>query len=304
VHDRGVEIAVVQGAGNIYRGIEARRRAWTARRRLHGHAGDVLNALTLQDALERSACTRACSRRSRSPRSAEPYIRRRAMRHLEKGRVVIFAAAPETRSSPRTRPLPLRALEIHAEAILMAKNGVEGVYTADPKLDPDASSSPRSPPRGAHAQPQGDGLDRAVAVHGQQAAHLRLQHERRSEHRSDSFRRTCWHAGDDMTSDRRAACRTRASTWTSPVDATRGKFGSVARAARARAARPDHGRLLRRPDAAAAARDVHAAEARLLTVQPYDKSSIKAIERAIQESDSRAARRPTTADHPPARAPS
>ena len=92
---------------------------------------------------------------------AEPYIRRRAMRHLEKGRVVIFAAGTGNPFFTTDTAAALRALEIHAEAILMAKNGVEGVYTADPQIDPDAEFIPEITHREALERGlQGDGLRR------------------------------------------------------------------------------------------------------------------------------------------------
>ena len=99
---------------------------------------------------------------------AEPYIRRRAMRHLEKGRVVIFAAGTGNPFFTTDTAAALRAAEIHAEIILMAKNGVQGVYTADPALDPTARVHPRDHPHGgARAPSAGDGLDGARAVHGE-----------------------------------------------------------------------------------------------------------------------------------------
>ena len=101
---------------------------------------------------------------------AEPYIRRRAMRHLEKGRVVIFAAGTGNPFFTTDTAAALRAAEIHAEIILMAKNGVEGVYTADPALDPSADVHPRDHAHGGdRAAPAGDGLDRPGAVHGERA---------------------------------------------------------------------------------------------------------------------------------------
>ena len=105
----------------------------------------VLNALTLQDALEKHGVHTRVQSAITISEVAEPYIRRRAMRHLEKGRVVIFAAGTGNPFFTTDTAAALRALEIHAEAILMAKNGVEGVYTADPQTDPTPSSSPRSP---------------------------------------------------------------------------------------------------------------------------------------------------------------
>ena len=140
VHDRGVEIAIVVGAGNIYRGMAGAAAGMDrATADYMGMLATVLNALPLQDALEKLGVhTRVQSRASTSHEVAEPYIRRRAMRHLEKGRVVIFAAGTGNPFFTTDTAAALRAVEIHAEAILMAKNGVEGVYTADPREDPDA----------------------------------------------------------------------------------------------------------------------------------------------------------------------
>ncbi len=108
-----------------------------------GMLATVLNALTLQDALERlGSHTRVMSAISVTE-VAEPYIRRRAMRHLEKGRVVIFAAGTGNPFFTTDTAASLRALEIHAEAILMAKHGVEGVYDADPAKVADANFLPR-----------------------------------------------------------------------------------------------------------------------------------------------------------------
>jgi uridylate kinase len=139
VHDRGVEIAVVLGAGNIYRGLEGAAAGMDrATADYMGMLAIVLNALTLQDALEKDGVhTRVLSAITISE-VAEPYIRRRAMRHLEKGRVVIFAAGTGNPFFTSDTAAALRALEMHAEVILMAKNGVEGVYTADPNKDPSA----------------------------------------------------------------------------------------------------------------------------------------------------------------------
>ena len=139
VHDRGVEIAVVLGAGNIYRGMAGAAAGMDrATADYMGMIAIVLNALTLQDALEKlSVHTRVQSAISIAE-VAEPYIRRRAMRHLEKGRVVIFAAGTGNPFFTSDTAAALRALEIHADAILMAKNGVEGVYTDDPRTNPEA----------------------------------------------------------------------------------------------------------------------------------------------------------------------
>jgi uridylate kinase len=139
VHDRGVEIAIVLGAGNIYRGLsEAAAGMDRATADYMGMLAIVLNGLTLQDALEkRGVYTRVQSAITISE-VAEPYIRRRAMRHLEKGRIVIFAAGTGNPFFTSDTAAALRALEMHAEVLLMAKHGVDGIYTADPRKDPSA----------------------------------------------------------------------------------------------------------------------------------------------------------------------
>ncbi len=139
VGEREVEIAVVVGGGNIYRGLSGAAAGMDrATGDYMGMLATVLNALALQDALEKiGAVTRVLSAIEISE-VAEPYIRRRAMRHLERGRIVIFAAGTGNPFFTTDTAAALRALEIHAEAILMAKNGVEGVYTADPRTVPDA----------------------------------------------------------------------------------------------------------------------------------------------------------------------
>jgi uridylate kinase len=140
VTQKGVEVAVVVGAGNIYRGLAGAAEGMDrATADYMGMLATVLNALTLQDALEKlGAFTRVLSALEVTE-VAEPYIRRRAIRHLEKGRVVIFAAGTGNPFFTTDTAAALRALEIHAEAFLMAKHGVEGVYDADPSKVPDAN---------------------------------------------------------------------------------------------------------------------------------------------------------------------
>jgi uridylate kinase len=140
VTQKGVEVAVVVGAGNIYRGLAGAAEGMDrATADYMGMLATVLNALTLQDALEKlGAHTRVLSALEVTE-VAEPYIRRRAIRHLEKGRVVIFAAGTGNPFFTTDTAAALRALEIHAEGILMAKHGVEGVYDADPSKVPDAN---------------------------------------------------------------------------------------------------------------------------------------------------------------------
>jgi uridylate kinase len=143
VRGRGVEVAIVVGAGNIYRGLEGAAEGMDrATADYMGMLATVLNALTLQDALEKvEVDTRVLSAMAVTE-VAEPYIRRRAIRHLEKGRAVIFAAGTGNPFFTTDTAAALRALEIHAEAILMAKDGVEGVYTADPSVDSTAEFLP------------------------------------------------------------------------------------------------------------------------------------------------------------------
>ncbi|HEU4975423.1 MAG TPA: UMP kinase [Baekduia sp.] len=139
VQAQGVEIAIVVGAGNIYRGMKGAAAGMDrATADYMGMLATVLNALPLQDALEKEGVHTRVQSAITVAEVAEPYIRRRAMRHLEKGRVVIFAAGTGNPFFTTDTAAALRAVEIHADAILMAKNGVEGVYTADPRDDPDA----------------------------------------------------------------------------------------------------------------------------------------------------------------------
>ena len=139
VTDRGVEVAIVVGGGNIYRGLEAAAGGMDrATGDYMGMLATVLNALALQDALEKLGAHTRVQSAIEISEVAEPYIRRRAMRHLEKNRIVIFAAGTGNPFFTTDTAAALRALEIHAEAILMAKNGVEGVYDADPRKEPDA----------------------------------------------------------------------------------------------------------------------------------------------------------------------
>ena len=139
VHERGVEIAIVLGAGNIYRGIAGAAEGMDrATADYMGMLAIVLNALQLQDALEKRDVHTRVQSAIEVQEVAEPYIRRRAMRHLEKGRVVIFAAGTGNPFFTSDTAAALRAVEIHAEVLLMAKNGVEGVYTADPRVDSSA----------------------------------------------------------------------------------------------------------------------------------------------------------------------
>jgi uridylate kinase len=150
IHDRGVEVAVVLGAGNIYRGLEGAAAGMDRSTADYmGMLAIVLNALTLQDALEKLGVHTRVQSAITVSEVAEPYIRRRAMRHLEKGRIVIFAAGTGNPYFTSDTAAALRALEMHAEVLLMAKHGVEGIYTADPRKDPAAEFIPEISARDA-----------------------------------------------------------------------------------------------------------------------------------------------------------
>ena len=143
VRDQGVQVAIVVGAGNIYRGMRGAAAGMDrATADYMGMLATLLNALPLQDGLEKMGTDTRVQSALGVAEVAEPYIRRRAMRHLDKGRVVIFAAGTGNPFFTTDTAAALRAAEIHAEIILMAKNGVEGVYTADPAVDPSATFIP------------------------------------------------------------------------------------------------------------------------------------------------------------------
>ena len=139
VRKDGLEVALVIGGGNIYRGMSAAAQGIDrATGDYMGMLATVLNALAVQEALERNGADTRVLSAMHVQEVAEPYIRRRAVRHLEKGRVVIFAAGTGNPYFTTDTAAALRALEIGAEAILMAKNGVEGVLDGDPRVDPEA----------------------------------------------------------------------------------------------------------------------------------------------------------------------
>jgi len=139
IHGQGLEVAVVIGAGNIWRGklsksigIESSTADYM------GMLGTIINSLALQSALENEGVQCRVLSSIHVEQVAENYIRRRAIRHLEKGRVVIFAGGTGSPYFSTDTTASLRAMEIHADAIFMAKNGVAGVYDRDPKVDSQA----------------------------------------------------------------------------------------------------------------------------------------------------------------------
>ncbi|HEY1177084.1 MAG TPA: UMP kinase [Phytomonospora sp.] len=135
----GAQIAVVMGGGNFFRGAELQARGMErARADYMGMLGTVMNCLALQDFLEKRGVDTRVQTAITMAQVAEAYIPRRAMRHLEKGRVVIFGAGAGMPYFSTDTVSVQRALEIKADAVLMSKNGVDAVYTADPRTDPTA----------------------------------------------------------------------------------------------------------------------------------------------------------------------
>ena len=286
-------IAIVVGGGNFYRGLAAAAEGMErATADYAGMLATLLNALALQDVLERQGARTRVQSALEVSEVAEPYIRRRAIRHLEKGRIVIFAAGTGNPFFTTDTAAALRALEIGADAILMAKNGVAGRLRRRP-----AHGSRRAVPAAAHAsrgdraRPEGDGHDRALALHGQQAHDPRLR-ARRRQHRPRRRRRGRRHGHRDTRRRARAMAtvdelindaQTRMGK---SVEHARNEFNTV-RTGRASASLLDridvdyYGTTTPLKQLAT----IGVPEARMLTVQPFDPSSIRAIEKAIQESD-------------------
>ena len=139
VHSSGVEIALVIGGGNLWRGEPAAAAGMDrVQADYTGMLGTVMNALVMADSLQQNSVDTRVQTSIPMQNVAEPYIRGRALRHLEKNRIVIFAAGIGSPYFSTDTTAALRAAEIDAEAILMAKNGVDGVYNADPKKDANA----------------------------------------------------------------------------------------------------------------------------------------------------------------------
>ena len=139
VNKLGIQVAIVVGGGNIWRGLSGSAKGMDrVSADYMGMLATVMNALALQDAMEKNGVATRVQTAINMQQVAEPYIRRRAIRHMEKGRVGIFGAGTGNPYFSTDTTAALRAAEIEADAILMAKNGVDGVYDSDPKLNPDA----------------------------------------------------------------------------------------------------------------------------------------------------------------------
>ena len=139
VANKGIQVAIVVGGGNIWRGLSGKAKGMDrVSADYMGMLATVMNALALQDAIEKNGVVTRVQTAITMQQVAEPYICRRAIRHMEKGRVVIFGAGTGNPYFSTDTTAALRAAEIDADAILMAKNGVDGVYDSDPKVNPDA----------------------------------------------------------------------------------------------------------------------------------------------------------------------
>jgi uridylate kinase len=194
-----VEIGVVVGGGNFFRGVaEQAKEMDRVSADNMGMLSTVINAIAMQDAIERRGVQCRVMSAVFMNQVAEPYIRRRAVRHLEKGRVVIFAAGIGNPFFSSDTAASLRAMEIKADVLLKATK-VEGVYNADPVLDKDAVKYDEITYMEILRQGlEGDGPDRGEPVQGQQYAHDHLQHEPSGKHPARGYGREGGIAGDGV----------------------------------------------------------------------------------------------------------
>ena len=184
VSNAGVQIAVVTGGGNFFRGAELQQRGMDrVRADYMGMLGIVMNCLALQDFLEKLGIETRVQTAITMGQVAEPYIPRRAIRHMEKGRVVIFGAGMGMPFFSTDTVAAQRALETKCEAVLMAKSGVDGVYTDDPNTNPAAVKLEEVTYADALQNgPPGRRRDGVRAVHGEQDADDRVRHGARGQH--------------------------------------------------------------------------------------------------------------------------
>ena len=201
---QGVGICIVVGGGNFFRGAEMQQRGMDrARADYMGMLGTVMNCLALQDFLEKEGIETRVQTAITMGQVAEPYIPRRAVRHMEKGRVVIFGAGAGMPFFSTDTVAAQRALETRCEVVLMAKQGVDGLYSADPKLDPTATKFETITYQDVLLQgPQGRRCDRVRPVHGEQDADHRLRRRGGGRDRAGSWqvrRSGRWSAPADPT---------------------------------------------------------------------------------------------------------
>ena len=197
----GVQIAIVIGGGNILRGAQftaGNSSIQEATAHYMGMLATVINGLALQDALESLGCETRLMTAIRMDGVAEPYIRRRARRHLEKGRIVILAGGTGAPFVTTDTAAAQRALELEAD-ILMKATRVDGVYSDDPEKEPDATLLPRAHVRrGPRAEPARDGPHGDRPLHGTRPADPGVQLPQRRQHRTRRPRRRHRHARDEL----------------------------------------------------------------------------------------------------------
>ena len=198
----GVQVAIVIGGGNIFRGMAGSARGMDrATADYMGMLATVMNGLALQDGLEHHGVPTRVLTAIEMRAVAEPFIRRRAIRHLEKGRVVIFAAGTGNPYFTTDTAAALRAMEVKADVIMKATK-VDGIYTADPKKDPSATRyDTHYLSAGAGAGAAGDGRDGDLPVHGQQDAHRGARPERARQHAPRHHGRTRGLAGHRLNTE-------------------------------------------------------------------------------------------------------
>ena len=297
-HDLGVELGVVIGGGNIWRGSEAEATGMDRSTADHmGMLATIMNALALQDALERAygIPTRTQSAINVSE-IAEPYIRRRAIRHLEKGRVVLFASGTGNPFMTTDTAAALRAVEIGATVLLMAKHGVDGIYASDPNVHQDAVKLDSLTYLEALGEEAGShGQHGPLPLHGQRAPHRRLRRVGAGKHRTDHQGREARLARDRgacgrdwslaMATDQEVLSQTGARMKKS-VEALRSELSSI-RTGRASPALIENLMVdyygVPTPLNQMAA--ISVPEARLLMIQPWDKQVLKEVEKSVLKSD-------------------
>ena len=198
----GTQVAVVVGGGNFFRGAELQQRGMDRDRADYmGMLGTVMNCLALQDFLEKAGIPTRVQTAITMGQVAEPYIPRRAERHLEKGRVVIFGAGAGMPYFSTDTVAAQRALEIGCEVLLMAKNGTDGVYDADPRTNPGARRYATLAVRGRHRTQSAGGRHRCVQpVPQQRPADRGVRPQPRRQHRAGR----CWRARRHLRVGRRA----------------------------------------------------------------------------------------------------
>ena len=302
---RGIQVAVVVGGGNFFRGAELQKRGMDRTRADYmGMLGTVMNCLALQDFLEKEGIETRVQTAITMAQVAEPYIPLRAIRHLEKGRVVIFGAGAGMPYFSTDTVSAQRALEIHADVVLMSKNGVDGVYTADPRIDPNARKfdtitfAERAP-----AGPAGGRPGRVQPVQGERPADARLRGRgRRHDHPRRQRREDRYldhrviadpspppdhqqkQGGDGAVIDE--TLFEAEEKMESAVEHAKEEFAAI-RTGRANAAM--FSKIVvdyyGAPTPVTQMASVGVPEPRMVIVKPYDASQLGPIERAIRDSD-------------------